>query len=113
MVTANETPMRNVPESALPPAQRLPGLGAMVLRSLGRAGTEKGCPRGQTRAARGRQTDQPSGICLWPHFNSWMEGCQVTQCEKVLRHLRKFGSITPMEAIQEYGIMRLGPGAGI
>lgn len=37
-----------------------------------------------------------------------MEGCQVTQREKVLRHLRTFGSITPMEAIQEYGIMRLG-----
>ena len=71
-------------------------------------GKEKGCPRGQTRAARGRQTDQPSGICLWSHFNSWMEGCQVTQCEKVLRHLRTFGSITPMEAMQEYGIMRLG-----
>ena len=35
----------------------------------------------------------------------------MTQCEKVLRHLRTFGSITsitPMEAIQEYGIMRLG-----
>ena len=32
----------------------------------------------------------------------------MTQCEKVLRHLRTFGSITPMEAMQEYGIMRLG-----
>jgi len=33
---------------------------------------------------------------------------KLKQKEKVLRHLREFGSITPMEAIREYGIMRLG-----
>ena len=32
----------------------------------------------------------------------------MTQCEKVLRHLRDQGSITQLEALQEYGIMRLG-----
>lgn len=30
-----------------------------------------------------------------------------TQCERILRHLRDFGSITSMEAITEYGILRL------
>lgn len=32
----------------------------------------------------------------------------MTQCEKVLRHLREFGTITPMDAIREYGCLRLG-----
>ena len=32
----------------------------------------------------------------------------MTQSEKVLRHLRDYGSITPMEALNDYGIMRLG-----
>ena len=31
----------------------------------------------------------------------------MTQCEKVLRHMEKYGSITSLEAMQEYGIMRL------
>ena len=31
----------------------------------------------------------------------------MTQGEKILRHLEVYGSITPMEALQEYGIMRL------
>lgn len=31
----------------------------------------------------------------------------MTQIEKVLRHLQKFGSITTWEAIQQYGITRL------
>lgn len=31
----------------------------------------------------------------------------MTQCEKVLRHMQDFGSITSLEAMQEYGIMRL------
>lgn len=30
-----------------------------------------------------------------------------TQCDRILRHLRDFGSINPLEAIKEYGIMRL------
>ena len=30
-----------------------------------------------------------------------------TQCERILRHLRDFGSITSLEAITEYGILRL------
>ncbi len=32
---------------------------------------------------------------------------KFTQEEKVLMHLKHFGTITPMEAIQDYGITRL------
>lgn len=32
----------------------------------------------------------------------------MTQNERVLRHIRTFGSITPLEAMECYGIMRLG-----
>lgn len=32
----------------------------------------------------------------------------MTQQEMVLRHLERHGSITALEALQEYGIMRLG-----
>lgn len=32
----------------------------------------------------------------------------MTQCEKILRHLRDFGQITPIEALADYGVMRLG-----
>lgn len=32
---------------------------------------------------------------------------KMTQCERVLRHLEDFGSITSLEAVNEYGIMRL------
>lgn len=31
----------------------------------------------------------------------------MNQNEKILRHLREIGNITPMEAIAQYGIMRL------
>lgn len=31
----------------------------------------------------------------------------MTQNEKILRHLETYGSITPLEALEEYGIMRL------
>ena len=31
----------------------------------------------------------------------------ITQCEIVLRHLRDYGAISPLEAMAEYGIMRL------
>lgn len=31
----------------------------------------------------------------------------MTQNERILRHLRDYGSITQLEAMQEYGIMRL------
>ena len=33
---------------------------------------------------------------------------KLKQTDRVLRHLRDFGSITPQEAISEYGIYRLG-----
>ena len=32
---------------------------------------------------------------------------KLTQCERILRHLEDYGSITSMEAVNEYGIMRL------
>lgn len=31
----------------------------------------------------------------------------TTQCDRILRHLKDYGSITSMIAMQEYGIMRL------
>lgn len=31
----------------------------------------------------------------------------MTQCDRVLRHMRDYGSITSLEAMKEYGIMRL------
>ncbi len=32
----------------------------------------------------------------------------MSHSEMILRHLERFGSITALEAMQEYGIMRLG-----
>ena len=32
---------------------------------------------------------------------------KVTQCDRILRHLKDYGSITSLEAISEYGIYRL------
>ena len=31
----------------------------------------------------------------------------MTQKERILRHLKDYGSITPVEAVKEYGIYRL------
>ena len=31
----------------------------------------------------------------------------MTQCERILRHMEDYGSITSLEAMTEYGIMRL------
>lgn len=31
----------------------------------------------------------------------------MTQCDRIQRHLEDYGSITSLEAMQEYGIMRL------
>ena len=36
-----------------------------------------------------------------------MSDIKLTQCDRILRHLNCFGSITSLEAMQEYGIMRL------
>lgn len=32
---------------------------------------------------------------------------KLTQCDRIIRHLKDFGSITSREADSEYGIMRL------
>lgn len=32
----------------------------------------------------------------------------MTQSERILRHLQDYGSITPVEALSDYGCMRLG-----
>lgn len=32
---------------------------------------------------------------------------KATQADKILRHLQEFGSINPLEALSEYGVMRL------
>ena len=31
----------------------------------------------------------------------------ITQCERILRHMKDYGSITSLEAVNEYGIIRL------
>ena len=31
----------------------------------------------------------------------------TTQTDRIIRHIQDYGSITPVEAMQEYGIMRL------
>lgn len=31
----------------------------------------------------------------------------MTQCEKILQYMKDFGSITPMEAIEQFGCYRL------
>lgn len=37
-----------------------------------------------------------------------MEGItKLSQCDKIVRHLQDHGSITTLEAINEYGILRL------
>ena len=36
-----------------------------------------------------------------------MNDIKLTQCDRILRHLNCFGSISSLEAMQEYGIMRL------
>lgn len=33
---------------------------------------------------------------------------KMTQTGRILRHLNDYGSITPLEALEQYGIMRLG-----
>ena len=32
---------------------------------------------------------------------------KLTQCDRILRHMKDYGTIDPMVAIQEYGCMRL------
>lgn len=32
---------------------------------------------------------------------------KITQCDRILRHLRDYGSISSLEAISEYSILRL------
>lgn len=32
---------------------------------------------------------------------------EMTQCERIIRHLKDYGTITATEAMQEYGIQRL------
>jgi hypothetical protein len=36
-----------------------------------------------------------------------MEKQKLTQCDKILRHMKDYGTIDPMTALSEYGIMRL------
>ena len=37
----------------------------------------------------------------------------MTQSERILRHLQDYGSITPVEALSDYGCMRLGECDGV
>ena len=36
------------------------------------------------------------------------ENKRPTQCDRVLRHLKDFGTLSTLEAMRDYGIMRLG-----
>jgi hypothetical protein len=52
-------------------------------------------------------------LIIWaqvPAFAGWSceeGGSSLAQNERILRHLRDYGSISSMEAVQDYGIMRL------
>lgn len=35
-------------------------------------------------------------------------GSTMTQCERVLKYMQDFGSITPLQAMADLGVMRLG-----
>ena len=39
--------------------------------------------------------------------NDYTNNSNPTQCDKIMRHLIDYGSITPLDALAEYGIMRL------
>jgi hypothetical protein len=47
-------------------------------------------------------------IALFIEVESVRRKAELTQCNLILSHLREHGSITPLEAMREYGIMRLG-----
>lgn len=36
-----------------------------------------------------------------------MAGSTMTQCEKILQYIEETGSITPLDALREFGCMRL------
>lgn len=36
----------------------------------------------------------------------------MTQCDRILRHLREVGPITPIDALRDYGCMRLAARIG-
>lgn len=36
-----------------------------------------------------------------------MESGKMTQCEKILKYIDENGSITPLDALREFGCMRL------
>ena len=36
-----------------------------------------------------------------------MSNSNLTQCKRVMRHLEEYGSISALDAMKEYGIMRL------
>lgn len=36
----------------------------------------------------------------------------MTQCEKILLYMETFGSITPMDALEHFGVMRLAARIG-
>lgn len=36
-----------------------------------------------------------------------MAGTKVTQCEKILQYMNEYGGITPIDALREFGCMRL------
>ena len=45
--------------------------------------------------------------CLSTEAEDHQPGNGLTQCDLILQHLRNYGSITSLEAMQKYGVMRL------
>lgn len=43
----------------------------------------------------------------WPPVAHPDQGEGKTQCEQILAHMRMFGTITPQEALDQYGCFRL------
>ena len=45
--------------------------------------------------------------CLWAMTSSTEKGATMTQCERIIDYMNRFGSISPVEAFSDLGVMRL------
>lgn len=72
----------------------------------------KECPDSGAHLEPGEQCDckreDASDAATTPQFSTGVSpDSSFTQCDRILRHFKDYGSITSLEAMQEYGIMRL------
>lgn len=61
--------------------------------------------RRQTKKAATKAT-RKKNLSINRDYNT-QGGGTMNQCERIMRYLEEFGSITPLEAMEEFGIMRL------